>query len=111
MRYVAICVLSLATLLADRVATAVVIYDESVSGDLPNIASSAPVFSFVAGSNQILGTESVSPLNPLNPPDFDAFRFFIPVDMSLTSATLSASVNPMNPGGITGLGFRLACPS
>src|SRR5262245_17427406 len=87
MRYLRVCILSLmAMLLLSGRSQAAIVYDESVSGDLPDSFPYHPTFSFMPGSNLIKGNVGHDEGRSL---DFDIFFFSIAPGDALLSASFT----------------------
>ncbi len=77
-------IIALAVLVIAPSASAFVIYDEAVQGDLPNTAAGVPVFVLVEGINEIKGAVG-APADPA-----DEFQFILPADLVLQDVMVHA---------------------
>ena len=83
------CLCGLLMLAVPTASHAVVIYDESFSGDLPGVPTT--VLDFVVGTNTILGSSEYSGNNSGTTSDFDAFAFNLPSGSQLTNVLYAFS--------------------
>ena len=104
MRRITICALFAASFGFIAPMNAAVVYDESVSGDLPPIPSLAPIIQFSVGSNLIIGSEIGGAF--INA-DFDAFRFQVPAGAEVASASYVAIQTGADTGFIS---FSIVSP-
>lgn len=89
--------LTLAICLAPLPVTAL-IYDEAVSGDLPQALAESPLLALSAGTNLIQGTLRFSFAESCMPTDFDSIRLHIPSTLRLSSMTMRLDlVGPTTP--------------
>src|SRR6185312_3542985 len=93
--------IGLATMFLVGAATAAVIYEESVDGDLPKDGTLAPLLTLALGTNDILGNTGVDPA------DFDSFRIHVPIEESLVEASLTLT---LTEGSLTRVDWDLMSP-
>lgn len=84
---------------------AAVVYDESVSGDLPydsNHPANVTQLQFLPGSNMLLGNSA----GDINSADFDGFSFVVPSGDRLVSASLiTTQILPPIPNDFAVINF------
>lgn len=88
---------------AHHVTAAVVIYDESVNGDLPVFGSPLPTMALDVGTNTVSGKSGDSGASF----DFDSFAFTVPAGAQLLSANVTLTDSPGNSGDINDLSWGL----
>jgi hypothetical protein len=98
---IALAVLTLAS--AGYTSGAVVIYNESVDGDLPVFANPLPNMALDIGTNTVTGISGDS--GPTF--DFDSFAFTVPANTQLVSANVMLTDSPGNSGDIVDLEWAL----
>lgn len=77
----------------DQASAAVVVYDESVSGDLPVTGSPLPNFALGVGTNTVKGRVGTATGFPF---DFDSFAFTVPSGTQLVSLSVAMQPGPEN---------------
>src|SRR5437763_402360 len=98
----------LTTAAAFATAYAGVIYDESVSGDLPNSGLTPKVLTVALGSNQLFGTTGNS-----GGTDRDYFTFTVPVGLGLSAINVLPGTTSGGPVSFIGIqaGPQLTLPT
>ena len=89
---------------ASHVSGAVVVYDESVSGDLPGTTS--PLTNFVLGVGTNTVTGRVGTLTGF-PFDFDSFAFTVPAGTQLVSGSVTMVDSPGNSADFDGYSWYM----
>ncbi len=69
-----------------------VIYDESINGDLPELASATPMLTLGIGLNTVLGSQFLDTIGPSTSGDFDSFRFLVPTGARLVSIGFTSTI-------------------
>ncbi len=78
--------------LCSEPAFSAVIYDESVNGDLPELASATPTLTLGIGLNTVLGSQFLDTIGPSTSGDFDSFRFLVPTGARLISIGFTSTI-------------------
>ena len=89
----AVCVVVVLLLFAVQPTHAVVIYDEAVSGDLPDIGL-GPVLNLVQGPDSEVKGDLVPPADPT-----DKFQFVVPPGFKIDDIIVEAEPDPADPNG------------
>jgi hypothetical protein len=93
----------LALAFAHHAAAAVVIYNESVNGDLPVFGSPLPIMALDVGTNTVTGKSG----NGGSGFDFDSFAFTVPAGAQLVSGSVTMVDSPGNSGDLVGIDWVL----
>jgi hypothetical protein len=89
---------------ASHVSAAVVVYDESVSGDLSDTTSPLTNFTLDVGTNTVTGRVGTATGFPF---DFDSFAFTVPAGMQLVSGSVTMNDSPGNTADFAGYTWGL----